>query len=76
MGISMLISIAMRRSDEWHGLATYSRVTAIAGAMLAIVTVAVAESSYVGILERALTWCYLQWYAVIGVSIARGRTER
>lgn len=82
MGISILIAIwmvggAMRASPPWHGFASYSRATAIAGAGLAAVTVALAETDRVGLFERLLTWSYLQWYVVTGLSIARGRmTER
>jgi hypothetical protein len=39
--------------------------------VLAGVTVAFAESGVVGILERALTISYLQWYVVIGARALR-----
>lgn len=78
MGISILIAIwliggAMRASPSWHGLAGYSRATAIAGAGLAAVTIAMAETDRVGLFERLLTWSYLQWYVVTGLAVARGR---
>lgn len=78
MGVSILIAIwlvggAMRSSPGWSGFAAYSRATAIVGAGLAASTIALAESEHVGVLERALTWSYLQWHVVVGVAIAKGR---
>jgi len=81
MGISILIAVwlvggAMRASPAWRRFVAYTRATSIAGAGLAAATVALAETNHVGVLERLLTWSYLQWYAVIATAIARGRLAR
>lgn len=73
MGFAILIGIwqtGRRLSSRWS-LARYSFVTAGLGLGLALVTVALAETSVVGIAERALTWSYLQWYVVMGLATAR-----
>ena len=38
---------------------------------LAVLTVALAETRFVGVSERALTLAYLQWYVAVGVKLAR-----
>jgi hypothetical membrane protein len=80
MGISIVVAIwlvgrRMRRTVAWQNFATYSLGTAALGLSLALVTVALAESGHVGVLERILTYAYLQWYVVLGVAIAAGRGE-
>jgi len=79
MGLSILVAIwltagQMRQLPRWHGLVIYSRSTAVAGALLAVATVALAETEVVGVLERVLTWCYLQWYVFVGAKIAAGHS--
>lgn len=80
MGLSILVAIwmtaeQMRRLPQWRGFVTYSRSTALAGGILAAATVGLAETEVVGILERVLTWSYLQWYVVIGAKIAAGQSS-
>lgn len=79
MGFSVLFGIlAMSfrfRSDRgWMRYSRYSAVTFIVGVVLAVFTVLLAESSLVGLLERALTASYLQWYVVIGAALI-GRND-
>jgi hypothetical protein len=81
MGIAILVAIFLfaRVFDVragWQRFAMYSKVTAITGLVLAVITVVTAESAWVGLLERTLTLSYLQWYAVIGVVIVRGGLPR
>lgn len=81
MGIAILVSIFLfsRAFDElgrWRRFAMYSKLTAITGLVLAAITVATAQSAWVGLFERALTLSYLQWYAVIGLAIAGGGLPR
>lgn len=76
MGVSVVLSILAfgRRfggDPRWAGYRGYSYVTGGAGLALAAVTVALAETDVVGLAERGLTASYLQWYAVIGLRLAR-----
>jgi hypothetical protein len=50
---------------------TYSLATFITGIVLAVITVVLAESSIVGLLERLLTAAYQQWYVVLGIALIR-----
>ena len=74
MGFAILVGLFLtgRRLRHRRGLARYTGATAALGLLLAVVTVAAAETQVVGLLERALTWSYLQWYAVIGWLVWRG----
>jgi hypothetical protein len=77
MGFAILFAILafsfrFSRDSLWGpGYALYSRVTFGAGVVLAAVTVALAESNVVGVLERLLTASYLQWYVVMGIGVIR-----
>jgi hypothetical membrane protein len=78
MGFAILIGLFLtarrfRADPRWHGFARYSQLSAGIGVVLAVVTVVMAETGWVGVLERALTATYLQWYAVVGLAIASGR---
>ena len=64
------------RSQGRTGLARYSRCAALAGILLAAATVALAETQAVGLLERLLTWSYLQWYAALGAWLLVGAAGR
>lgn len=81
MGVSVVLSIAafgarFAADPAWAGLARYSYATAASGLLLAGVTVALAESDIVGLVERILTASYLQWYLVVGLHLVRGRGPR
>jgi hypothetical protein len=52
----------------------YSQITFAAGVVLAVVTVALAETDLVGLLERLLTASHLQWYAVMGIAVIHRTT--
>ena len=71
MGFAILIGIWLtgRRLRSRPSLARYAYITAGLGLALAVLTVALAETSAVGLVERVLTWSYLQWYAVSGLMI-------
>jgi hypothetical protein len=75
MGFAILFAILafsfrLSRDLSWGpGYALYSRITFATGAVLAAVTVALAESNVVGVLERLLTASYLQWYVVMGIAV-------
>lgn len=71
MGFAILIGILLagRRLRGHPALARYAYVTAGFGLALAGFTVGLAETDVVGLVERALTWSYLQWYAVSGLLI-------
>lgn len=76
MGFAALFSIlafsfARPGVAAWPQFTAYARLTFAAGVVLAIVTVAMAETSLVGLLERLLTLSYLQWYVVVGVWLMR-----
>lgn len=78
MGVSVVLSIAafgwrFSADPEWRGFARYSYATSTAGLILAVATVALAESEVVGLFERILTASYLQWYVVVGLTLMRGR---
>ena len=68
-----LIGLGLRRRDRMARFATYTTVTAITGLVLAVTTVAFAETDLVGVLERLLTFGYLQWYVFTGAWLASGR---
>lgn len=74
MGFAILIGLwrVAGRLRARPALARYTRGTAALGLLLAVVTVAMAETQVVGLIERALTWSYLQWYAVTGWLLWRG----
>lgn len=79
MGFSILVGIFLtaRVLPESPALVRYGYVTAGLGFVLALLTVARAETDLVGIFERVLTWSYLQWYAVTGLLIwHRGRSSQ
>jgi hypothetical protein len=71
MGFAIVIGIWLtgRRLRGHPALARHAYVTAGVGVMLALWTVTLAETAIVGLVERALTWSYLQWYAVSGLMI-------
>lgn len=71
MGFAILIGIWLtgRRLRSRPLLARHAAISAWLGFVLAVVTVALAETDVVGIAERALTWSYLQWYAATGVLV-------
>lgn len=76
MGFAIILSIlafsqSFKRDNYWVRYSRYSKVTFIIGVVFAIVTVALAESSMVGLAERVLTISYLQWYVVIGIALMR-----
>src|SRR6056297_426905 len=68
-----LIGLGLRRRDRMARFAIYTTVTAITGLFLAVTTVAFAETDLVGVLERLLTFGYLQWYVFTGAWLASGR---
>ena len=75
MGISVLVSVLwfsrlFRRRAGWSLFSGYTVVTAATGLGLAAATVLLAETDWVGLLERLLTLSYLQWYVVIGAVAA------
>lgn len=79
MGFSVLfgilaLSFRFRTDKGWMKFSRYSMVTFIVGVVLAVFTLLLAESSLVGLLERALTASYLQWYVVIGAALI-GRND-
>ena len=81
MGFSILLAILMfslrfSKLQGWAGFAIYSRLTALLGLILAVFTVSLAESDIVGLLERALTISYLQWYLVVGIALLRRGLRR
>lgn len=72
MGFSILAAIYLfsrrfRSSVRWRGYATYSQVTFWTALALAVLSVAIAESAWIGVAERLLTYGYLQWYVVVGI---------
>lgn len=74
MGFSVLfgilaLSFQFRADKRWMKFSRYSMATFITGVVLAVLTVLLAESSLVGLFERALTASYLQWYVVIGAAL-------
>jgi hypothetical protein len=71
MGFAILIGIWLsgRRLRGHKRLSRYTYGTAFLGLVLAVLTVALAEASVVGLVERLLTWSYLQWYVVTGLLI-------
>lgn len=76
MGLSVIVAILVfsRRFSElphWAVFATYSKLTALVGLILACLTITFAESDMVGLLERVLTLSYLQWYVVVGTVLLR-----
>lgn len=76
MGFSILLAILAfsRRFStvpRWTSFARYSKLTALAGLVLAVSTVVMAETDIVGLLERALTISYLQWYLVVGTVLLK-----
>lgn len=75
MGFAILFSILMfairfGQDRRWRGLRPYSLASFGAGIAMAMTTVLLAETEMVGWLERALTFTYLQWYAVVGATVA------
>lgn len=76
MGFAILFSILafsrrLKNDANWSGYALYSILTFAAGIAMAVITVLLAETELVGLLERALTYTYLQWYVVTGVGLVR-----
>jgi hypothetical membrane protein len=76
MGFAILFAILafsrrLRHDPAWDGFVTYSVLTFTTGIAMAVVTVLLAETDFVGLLERALTYTYLQWYAVMGLAVVR-----
>lgn len=81
MGFAILFAIlafSMRfaRQPDWVRYVLYSRLTFAAGVALAGVTVLLAESEVVGLLERLLTASYLQWYVVMAIVVIRRNLRR
>ncbi|PWE18244.1 hypothetical protein DDZ18_01145 [Marinicauda salina] len=75
MGFAVLfgllaIGIRLRTAPGWRAHAAYTAASFAVGVALAVVTVAMAETRWVGALERALTLSYLQWYVVTGARLA------
>lgn len=76
MGFSVVLSILafswrFGADPDWRGWRGYSRATFAVAIGLAVLTVALAETRFVGVSERALTLAYLQWYVAVGVKLAR-----
>ncbi|SEP26310.1 hypothetical protein SAMN04490248_1599 [Salinihabitans flavidus] len=72
MGFAILIGIlfAGRRLRVHPALACYAYVTTAGfGLAIAGLMVGLAGTDDVGLVERALTWSYLQWYAVTRLTI-------
>jgi len=75
MGFSILFAILgfsfrLAHNEEWRLHRLYSVLAFVAGIAMAVATVLLAETDWVGWLERAFTWVYLQWYVVMGTVAA------
>jgi hypothetical protein len=67
----LAFSFRFRERPTWAWYSTYSLATFITGIILAVITVVLAESSLVGLLERLLTAAYQQWYILLGIALIR-----
>lgn len=82
MGLAILFAILafarrLAAAPAWGArYARHARISFAVGMALAVLTVALAESAWVGLLERLLTASYLQRYAVMGLALLRGAAGR